>query len=71
MLDRFSAKLFSSSADDFEAIRGLRAHGLSVADAVHRLAYPDGEPSDDDDGDGVMPGATALSATAGLAGANG
>ena len=48
VLDPFSAALYSSSADDFEHIKGLRAKGVSLQDAVYSLAFPNGEPPDDD-----------------------
>jgi conjugal transfer ATP-binding protein TraC len=37
LLDKFSAKLYSTSADDVVAIRKLKAQGLSIVDAVNHL----------------------------------
>ena len=42
MLDPFSVKLYSSKAEDFEAIRRLQADGLSLIDAVETLAREEG-----------------------------
>lgn len=41
VLDPFSAKAFSSSPQDFQAILQMQAAGLSVAEAVERLAFPE------------------------------
>ncbi|GEQ99207.1 hypothetical protein JCM17844_28440 [Iodidimonas gelatinilytica] len=38
MLDPFSVKLYSSKAEDFEAIRRLQAEGMSLAEAVEHSA---------------------------------
>lgn len=41
VLDRFSAKAYSSSPADFAAILDMQAAGLSVEEAVERLAFPE------------------------------
>ena len=41
VLDPYSATLFSSSPKTFAAIDGLIAEGLSMDEAIERIAFPD------------------------------
>ena len=45
MLDPFSVKLYSSKAEDFEAIRRLQADGMSLTEAVEHAARDGGGTS--------------------------
>jgi conjugal transfer ATP-binding protein TraC len=41
VLDPYSATLFSSSPKTFAAIDALIAEGLSIDEAIERIAFPD------------------------------
>ena len=53
MLDPFSATVFSSSPAVYAAIEGLVARGLSMDEAIERVAYPENPEkwASHDDGD--------------------
>ena len=47
LLDPFSATIFSSSPDTFAQIQQLVASGLTLVDAVTKVAWPGGQPNFD------------------------